>query len=79
MRIVVKAFNEMRRYAPQSTADGSLEVPSGSTVRAVLTILGIPSQNQADLPLFRNGRPADLDTPLAAGDTLVVFSPMSGG
>ncbi|MCB2147212.1 MAG: MoaD/ThiS family protein [Deltaproteobacteria bacterium] len=79
MRIVVKAYNEMRRYAPQSPADGSLEVPPGSTVRAVLAILGIPSRNQADLPLFRNGRPADLDTILSAGDTLVVFAPMSGG
>jgi molybdopterin converting factor small subunit len=44
-----------------------------------LTLLGIPAERQRGLPLFRNGRPAGLETPLEAGDTLVTFAPMSGG
>jgi sulfur carrier protein ThiS len=79
MRIVVKAFNELREYTAGLPPDGALEVPPGATVREVLTRLGIPAERQGDLPLFRNGRPAFLHTPLENGDTLVTFAPMYGG
>ncbi|MFZ7127460.1 MAG: MoaD/ThiS family protein [Desulfobacterales bacterium] len=79
MRIVVRLYNELKRHAPGIRAGGELDVPPGSTVRDVLTLLGIPPDRQAGLPLFRNGRPADLDTSLEEGDALVAFSPMSGG
>jgi len=79
LRIVVKAFNELRAYTADLPPDGVLEVPPGATVGEVLTRLGVPADRQADLPVFRNGRPAAHDTPLAEGDTLVAFAPMYGG
>lgn len=79
MRIVLKLFNELRNYTIRHTADGRLEMPQDSTIRDVLTVLGIPEHEQSGLPLFRNGRPADLDTPLQDGDAIVAFSPMYGG
>ncbi|MBR9980346.1 MAG: MoaD/ThiS family protein [Desulfatitalea sp.] len=79
MRIVVKLYNELRPYASILADDGSLELPEGATPRELLTKLGIPPDRHETLPLFRNGRPGQIDTPLRERDVIVAFAPMSGG
>jgi len=78
MRIRVHLYNEIRSFASHLPADGTFEVPEGASPQTVLSLLGIPLQDQSGLILFCNGRPAD-QGPLQEGDRLVAFSPMHGG
>jgi molybdopterin converting factor small subunit len=79
MKISVKSYNELKSITAGLPEGGQMELLPGDTVRTVITRLAVTSQKLPTLALFVNGRPARLETPLQAGDTLIFFSPLAGG
>lgn len=79
MRVTVRAFNELKDLTAALPPGGALELSAGATVAEVLQRLEVPEDRRSHLVLFRNGRPARLNTPLEDGDTLVILPPMTGG
>ena len=78
MKIKVKLFATLRKYAPQAPAgEQELEVAEGATASQVLEQLKIP---QAQVALvFVNSTHQKMDRPLADGDELGIFPPIAGG
>lgn len=74
MHLTVKLFAGFRAGRFDAT---QLERPEGTTVRAVVDELRLP-HDEIGILLVR-GRHAELDTPLAAGDTLSIFPRVGGG
>jgi len=79
MTIRVTGFNEWQKAVADRTREGELELPAGATVSEALDLLFLPADARDGLVFYLNGRPADIHAPLRDGDTLVFFSPMSGG
>ena len=79
MKICVKSYHELKPLTAGLPEGGQMELAPGDTVKTVFTRLAVPSQKKQALAIFVNGRPACLDTPLHAGDTLTFFSPLAGG
>jgi molybdopterin converting factor small subunit len=77
MKVQVSVFANLRDYAPGGTGSFELDLAAGAAVRELLNALAIPPQVQA--VLLVNGRRADQNTPLAAGDQVTLFPPMEGG
>ena len=79
MKIEVALFASLSKYLPPGAQNrrATIEVTDGSTVREVLTHLGLP----AEFPniLLVNGRQAQESTVLKDGETLSVFPPLAGG
>jgi molybdopterin converting factor small subunit len=78
MTVQVRLFADLRRFLPRGQ-DGPLSyhLRSGSTVRDVLSTIGIADDEEITAGL--NGELAQRETPLHDGDELVLFSPMEGG
>ncbi len=79
MKIELRLYASLKKYLPDQS-DGTasiLEVKEGTTVREVLTRLGIP----LDAPkiIFLNGIQATGDAVLKDGDRLGAFPPVAGG
>jgi len=77
MKISLRLFSTLRRYAPEGQNGPEREVAGGSKVREVMTGLGIPKEAMA--VILVNGRLADGDRELCPGDELVLFPPVEGG
>lgn len=77
MRVEVRLYAMLRRYAPGEESPLMLTVAEGARVRSVLETLGIPDDEEKVMLL--NGRPAAVDDPLREGDRLVLFPPVAGG
>lgn len=77
MRITVKLFTELRRYAPNDHGSFELDLPPESSVDMILDRLGVPPD--LDLVISIGGELADRQTRLADGDTVVIFTPAEGG
>ncbi|MEW5908975.1 MAG: MoaD/ThiS family protein [Thermodesulfobacteriota bacterium] len=77
MRVTVKLYNEMKRFAPADQTEFSVELKPGSMAVSILEILKIPEGEK--FTLLVDGRRADAGTPLFDGSTLVLFPPISGG
>jgi molybdopterin synthase sulfur carrier subunit len=79
MKIEVALYATLSKYLPPGAQNRKavIEVRDGSTIRDVLSHLGIPQ----DLPniLLANGRQALEESALRDGDTLSVFPPLAGG
>ncbi len=77
MRVHVKVFAGLRRFAPGGKSPFDLELEPGATVGDLLKRLGIPE----DKPkiLLVNGRHASLDRELSHGDEVSLFPPVAGG
>ena len=79
MRVEVRLFATLARFLPPEAASGSaaVDVPEGSTIKALVARLGIP----ADMPAIAlvNGDEAVLGHPLAADDVVDLFPPLMGG
>jgi molybdopterin converting factor small subunit len=71
-------FADLRRLLPAGH-EGPLtfSLPAGATVGDLLAAAGIPAGE--DVTIGRNGDQVDPAAPLAAGDEIVLFSPMEGG
>ena len=72
----LQAYATLRDYIGGREAV-DVPVTAEITVRAVLERAGIPA-DQARIVLC-DGRPADLDRPLAGGETVTVFPALGGG
>ena len=78
MKIRVKVFATLRKYAPdESSGEQEVELAEGATVGEALVRLKIPEREVAFV--FVNSTRRKLDEALAAGDELGVFPPIAGG
>ena len=77
MKIRLRLFSTLRRYAPEGKNGLEREVAERSRVGEVMTGLGIPKETMA--VILVNGRLADGDRELSPGDELVLFPPVEGG
>jgi molybdopterin converting factor small subunit len=77
MIVQVRLYGLFQRYAPQRQPEFQLEIPSTATVEGVLKILKIPLDQ--DRILLVNGRQSEPERKLEPEDTIVIFSPLSGG
>ncbi len=80
MRITVKLFATLTRYAPPGIAAGTpfvVDIPEGSCVADLMAALGLPP---AEVKVaYVNGRRREPDTPLHDHDTVGIFPPVGGG
>jgi len=77
MKVEVRLYSELKRYAPGDNNIFILTLSPGATVADVLAKLNIPSSVHRMIIL--NGRRAADDSLLEPGDTLVLFTPACGG
>lgn len=79
MKIEVRLFATLAAHLPEGSEGGSatLEVSDGSTVRQLISSLGIPEVMPAIVLV--NGRDAAPEQLLADGDVLTMFPPLAGG
>lgn len=77
MKVRVRCFTGMRRYAPDGRGDFTLEMAEGSPVGRLLGHLKVPAG--AGVFIAVNGRRAAPDHVLRDGDEVVVFELMEGG
>lgn len=80
MKLEIRLFNSLQRYAEQRTPRFVMEVARGATLGEVVRRLGIPPE-QVYLAM-RNGTNAELlaedrfDVPLADGDAVALSGPI---
>ena len=78
MRVTVELCAVLRdRCDATRTAKGDIELPDRALLGDAVDALGIPAG--LEWIACVNGRPLPRDTPLAEGDRLYVFLPLSGG
>jgi molybdopterin converting factor small subunit len=76
MKIFVKLYGVLMRYAPGGRPQFSLRVEPGATLEDIHRVLAIPEGRHVTLI---NGRRSGPDASVADGDTLVLLPPISGG
>lgn len=76
MRLDVKCYGDLKRYAPNNRTSFTLTLTPGTTLGNLLAMLAIPEGSY--VPLI-NGRRVDRTACFEAGDTLVLLPPTSGG
>jgi molybdopterin converting factor small subunit len=74
MTITVKLFATLRR---ERFEEAPVDLPEGAAVSSVAAHLHLPEEEVAIV--FVNGRHAEPDTVLHAGDTVSIFPPIGGG
>ena len=79
MKVYVKLIATYRDQLPSGTQGNTacVEVPSGSSVREVLSPFGIPMDDRSVIAL--NGLAVSLDTAVSEGDQVAAFSAIGGG
>jgi len=77
--VEVRLFATLAQFLPPGSTDASatLDVPDGATIADVARRLGIPPG--LDRVLLLNGREAEPEDRLHAGDVLDIFPPLAGG
>ncbi|MFP4258083.1 MAG: MoaD/ThiS family protein [Desulfovermiculus sp.] len=78
MHIELKIYSHLQRHAPQGRTSFSYDLPQGTSVAALMEHLEL-NNDQADKIILVNGRPAQGDKTLDAGDLVVVFPVVEGG
>ena len=80
MRVHVKLYATLQRYAPPSTEIGQqFEVElDGTTIGNLIHHLGF-KMDQAKIVMVNGNRVMDLDTELNESDLIVIFPPVGGG
>lgn len=79
MRVLVKLYASLRRYAPSGSAGSSFEfeLPEGATLEDLMRALNIPLE-EARIA-FVNGLTQSMDYVLKADDEVGLFPPIAGG
>lgn len=79
MRVRVKLYASLRKYAPDGSSGSAFEVelPEGATLEELVRGLNIPP-DEARIA-FINGLICELDHPLKSGDEVGLFPPIAGG
>ena len=80
MRITVKLYATLRRFAPEGTMIGeAFEVYSqGTTIGDHIKQLGV-SEEQAKIVMVNGQRVTNMNSSLAENDLVVIFPPVGGG
>lgn len=77
MKVTLRAFANLRDYAPAARGAAEVILADGATVADLLAALRIPKSVEA--VMLVNGRRADAATRLNEGDEATLFPPMEGG
>lgn len=79
MRVRVKLFATLRRFAPEGkpAVPFEVELPEGSTLGDLAAFLHIPAEQTR--VAFINGIIHDMDRALEPGDEVGLFPPIGGG
>lgn len=79
MRLTVRLFATLRKFAPQSSTDGefTVEVPPGLTIKELLKICRLPEQSVTVVMV--NGMVSALGMVLEDEAEVSVFPPLAGG
>jgi len=77
MKVHVKLYVNLKKYAPADDSSFEIQLESGARVETLLNILKIPPHEERIVLV--NGRHSDDLSPLKEGDTVTLFSPLSGG
>lgn len=77
MKVHVQLYVNLKKYAPADDSAFEIQVESGARIKTLLEILKIPSSEERIVLV--NGHHSDDLSPLKAGDTVTLFSPLSGG
>ena len=77
MKVHVNLYVNLKKYALADDSSFEMLLESGATVKTVLEILKIPTDEKAIVLV--NGRNADESSPLKENDAITLYSPISGG
>ena len=77
MKVHVDLYVNLKKYAPTDDSSFDIQLGSSATVKTVLEILKMPVEEKAIVLV--NGRHSDDWSDLKEGDTVTIFSPLSGG
>lgn len=76
MRIEMKLYGDLKKYAPGGLSQFSMTVPPATTLAQIHAMLAVPVDVHISLV---NGRRTDREARLNEGDTIVLMPPMAGG
>ena len=76
-RITIKLFSTLGRFARGGKTEFDLPWSAGMKARDILDILKIP--DTAERVILVNGHYSEPDKEICAGDTIVLFPPITGG
>ncbi len=77
MRLTVRLWGPLARYAGAGTAEFPVDVPGGTTVDALIELLGVPLEYV--LMVAVNGTKSERDRVLQDGDVVHVLPLVAGG
>ncbi|MEW6725631.1 MoaD/ThiS family protein [Desulforudis sp. 1088] len=77
MRLTVKLWGPLAKYAGAGTAEFIVDVPAGTTVDALIGLLGVPAEYV--LMAAVNGTKSERDRVLRDGDVVHVLPLVAGG
>jgi molybdopterin converting factor small subunit len=77
MKVYVKLYVNLKKYAPADDNSFEIQLESGARIKTLLETLKIPSYEER--VVLVNGHHSDDLSPLKEGDTVTLFSPISGG
>jgi molybdopterin converting factor small subunit len=76
VQVEVKLYGDLRKFAPGESSQLELTLMPGATLGDIVDLYAIPRDTYVSLI---NGRRANRNTILNAGDILVFFPPIAGG
>ncbi len=77
MRVTLKLYGNLRRYAEAKRETSEVNVAEGTTVRALLELRGVPEGGWWMAAV--NDQVVEAETTLHEGDLVEVFDPVGGG
>jgi sulfur carrier protein ThiS len=77
MKITLKLYGNLKRYAPQKKEIGIVEISQDATIAVMLAQFGVPAS--AVWMSAVNDSVVDDATPLHDGDIIEIFEPVGGG
>ncbi|MGE5141455.1 MAG: MoaD/ThiS family protein [Rudaea sp.] len=77
MRIIVRLYGNLRRYAGNRRDRTEMDVEEKITVRSLLNSLGVPENDWWMAAV--NDRVVDAEETLNEGDLVEIFDPVGGG
>lgn len=77
MKVHVDLYVNLKKYAPANDSSFDIQLEPGARVETLLAVLKIPPHEERIILV--NGRHCKDMRPLKEGDTITLFSPLSGG
>ncbi len=77
IEVSVRSLGDVRRFVKESPDGLVCQVPDGATIADLLGSLGIPADEELIVGI--NNNLARRESELAAGDSVLLVTPMAGG